>query len=132
MSPVRSQRVAIGWLTALGAAVVALMVATVVRGDNAPIPQLGGVLVAGAIGWGTAVRLRSRTPITKDWFQYVRTFVVTPPVIAGALVLAVTGGRDGTLGLRVIGGLVAVVALVFLVSEVRDFRLWRAEVRRSR
>lgn len=53
-------RVAIRWLMAFGVGVVGLMVATVVRGDKAPIPHIWGGLIVGAMLWSAVTKLTSK------------------------------------------------------------------------
>jgi hypothetical protein len=90
------------------------------------------LLIVVGMGWATVARLRSPTPVVRDWFQYVRSFLVAPVIVAGALWLALSGGPDGSMAARAVGALVAGAGLVILFADVRDFRLWRAETRRRR
>ena len=68
-------RVAIRWLAAFGIAVVILMVATVVRGDEAPIPQIWGALIIGAMLWSAVTKLRAQTPSPAGWYDRLRIIV---------------------------------------------------------
>ena len=121
-------RVAIRWLTAFGVAVVVLMVATVVRGDKAPIPQIWGALIIGAMLWSAVRKLRSQTPSPEGWYDRLRMIVPCAfMVLMGAGVAATRVG-----GARVAGVIMGLVSLVLLVAELRDLRLWRAQIRRSR
>ena len=119
-------RVAIRWLTAFGVAVVVLMVATVVRGDKAPIPQIWGTLVIGAMLWSAVTKLRSQTPSPDGWYDRLRMIVPSAFMVPMGAGVAVT--RAG--GTRVAGVIIGLVSLVLLLAELRDLRLWRAQIRR--
>ena len=121
-------RVAIRWLLAFGVAIVALMVATVVRGDKAPIPQIWGVLIIGAMLSSAVTKLRSQTPSPAGWYDRLRMIVPSGFLVLIGAGVAVT--RAG--GARVAGVIIGLVSLVLLVAELRDLRLWRAQIRRLR
>jgi hypothetical protein len=121
-------RVAIRWLTAFGVAVVVLMVTTVVRGDNAPIPQIWGVLIIGAMLWSAVRSSGRRPPSPAGWYDRLRMIVPAGFVALIGAGVAVT--RAG--GARVAGVIIGLVGLVLLVAELRDLRLWRAQIRRLR
>jgi hypothetical protein len=121
-------RVAIRWLTAFGVAVVGLMVATVVHGDKTPIPQIWGALIIGAMLWSAVTKLRSQTPGPEGWYDRLRMIVPAGFVALIGAGVAVT--RAG--GARVAGVILGLVGLVLLVAELRDLRLWRAQIRRTR
>jgi hypothetical protein len=123
-----SPRVAIRWLVAFGVAIVVLMVATVVRGDEAPIPHIWGALILGAMLWSAVTKLRSPTPSPAGWFDRLRMIVPSGFMIVIGAAVAIT--RHGEA--RVAGVLLVLLSLVILVAELRDFRLWRAEIRRNR
>lgn len=116
------------WLTAFGVAVVVLMVATVVRGDKAPIPQIWGALIIGAMLSSAVTKLRSQTPSPAGWYDRLRMIVPSGFLVLLGAGVAVTGAG----GERVAGVILGLVALVLLVAELRDLRLWRAHIRRLR
>jgi len=119
-------RVAIRWLTAFGVAVVVLMVATVVRGDRAPIPHIWGALIVGAMLWSAVTTLRSQTPSPGGWYNRLRMIVLSAClVLVGAGVALIRAGAA-----RVAGVIIGGISLVLLAAELRDLRLWRAQTRR--
>ena len=121
-------RVAIRWLTAFGVAVAVLMVATVVRGEKSPIPQIWEALVIGVVLSSAVTKLRSRTPSPAGWYRRLRMIVPAAFLVLIGAGVAVT--RVG--GARIAGVIIGVISLVLLVAELRDLRLWRAEIRRIR
>ena len=121
-------RVAIRWLAAFGVAVVVLMVATVVRGGKAPIPQIWGALIIGFMLWSAVTKLTSQTPSPAGSYDRLRMIVPSGFLVLIGAGVAVT--RAG--GARIAGVIIGLVGLVLFVAELRDFRLWRAEIRRNR
>jgi hypothetical protein len=121
-------RVATRWLTAFGVAVVVLMAATVVRGDKAPIPQIWGALVIGAMVSSAVTKLRSQTPSPAGWYERLR--MIVPSAFLALIGAGVAVTRSGAA--RVAGVMISLVGLVLLVAELRDIRLWRAQIRRIR
>ncbi len=124
-------RSAIRRLTLAAAVVVLLMVATALRGNRPPIPQLSGAVVAFFSLWLTASKLTSRRPGPDFWYGHVTYFLFTVLVVLGGLLFAITGGANGSAGVRAIGVLVAAAGVVMVIAEVHDFRLWRADARRE-
>lgn len=124
-------RSAIRRLEVAAAVVVLLMVATVLRGNRAPIPQLWGAVLVFLSLWLTASKLTSRRPGPDLWYLHVTYFLFTVFVVLGGLLFCFTGGANATTSVRAIGGLVAAVGVVMVIAEVHDFRLWRAEARRE-
>ena len=121
-------RLAIRWLAAFGVLVVVLMVATVVRGDKAPIPHIWGALIIGAMLWSAVTKLRSQTPSPAGWYDRLR--MIVPSEFMALIGAGVAIDRAG--GARVTGVIIGLVGLVILVAELRDLRLWRHQIRRSR
>jgi hypothetical protein len=119
-------RVAIRWLVAFGCAIAALMVATVVRGEQAPIPHLWGALILGVLIWSVVRMLTSPTPLPGGWFERLRLLLSVALLEIVGVSAAITGaGR-----VRVAGVVAAIAGAVMLIAAVRDFRLWRAEAAR--
>lgn len=123
---------AIRGLVLFATGIVALMVATIVWGDEAPIPQLWGAVITAVELWLTGWKLTSRRPGPDSWRVHGGFFAFGLFVLIGGVTFAATGGRSGHLAVRAIGVVVPAAGLLVLVAEAHDFRLWRAEVRQRR
>lgn len=126
----RNPRRSVLWLKLIAAVVILLMVATIVRGDRAPIPQLWGGVVVSSILWLTWCKLTPSRPGPDVLYMHVGYFASALVVTVGGLLFVATGG-DGRNSLRLLGVLVAAVGVVMIVAAIHDFRLWRDEVRRQ-
>lgn len=71
-------------------------------------------------------KLRSRTRSPAGWYDRLR--MIVPSAFLALIGAGVAVTRAG--GARVAGVIIGLVSLVLLVAELRDLRLWRAQIRR--
>jgi hypothetical protein len=103
-----------------------------VHTDRRPWATLGLIVLGIYLVWETFRKLTSDVAVIDWWDGHIRSFLMGAAVFIGGIGLAATGGDDGSAGNHVVGFAVAAVGGVLLVAERRDFRLWRAELRRDR
>ena len=107
-------------------------IAVAARDGRSPWFEIGLAVFGPLLVWHTFKKFTSDTPVVDWWDGHIRFFLLGAALLLGGLGATATGGDGGTIVNRLIGTMIALGGSVLLLAELRDFRLWRAQVRQDR